>query len=151
MNTLTADDISLVQTCGACPEQYDAYDPDGRKVAYLRLRHGYFTVEMPHAGGKRVYSAEPSGDGIFAPDERDDYLREARERIAGYLTAADGRPSVMAQAIAITTALEEAAIAHYHLDDGKVIEIYVSQIAAVVGRVLRREAGDGDTPISEEK
>jgi hypothetical protein len=135
------DDISLTQTCGACPEQYDAYAPDGRKVAYLRLRHGHFTVDMPHAGGTTVYSAEPSGDGIFAPDERDDYLREARKVIAGYLSAAGGRPSVMTRAIAIATALEEAAIADYDLDDGKVIEVYVKDIARVVARVL---GGEGE-------
>jgi hypothetical protein len=134
---LTADDISLTQTCYACPEQYDAYDPDGRKVAYLRLRHGCFAVDMPAVGGATVYSAEPAGDGIFDPAERDDYLREARERIAAYLNAAGDRPSVMAQVIAITAALEEAAIADHDMDDGKVIEIYVSRVAAVVGRVLR--------------
>jgi hypothetical protein len=140
---LTADDISLTQTCYACPEQYDAYDPDGRLVGYLRLRHGWFTVDMPDASGTEVYSAQPAGDGLFAPDERDDYLRAARERIASYLNAAGGRPTVMAQAIAITTALEEAAIADYDADDGKVIEIYVSQIAAVVGRVLA-SSGNGE-------
>jgi len=140
VSTLTADDIRLEQTCYACPEQYDAYDPDGRKVAYLRLRHGYFTVDMPYVRGTTIYSAEPSGDGMFTPDERDDYLREARERIATHLAAADGRPSVMALTIAITTALEEAAIADYRLDDGKVIEIYVSQIAPIVARTLRGEA-----------
>ena len=61
-----------------------------------------------------------------------------------YLNASDGRPSVMAQVIAITKALEEAAIADYDLDDGKVIEIYVSQIAPVVARVLR-EGGDEES------
>jgi hypothetical protein len=137
--SITADDIRLERTCFACPEQYDAYDPDGRKVAYLRLRHGWFKVDMPGVGGETVYSAEPAGDGIFADGERDEYLDAAREMIAVYLNAADGRPSVMAQAIAITSALEKAAIAGYDLDDGKVIEIYVSQIAPVVARILGEE------------
>ena len=137
MTTITADDIRLDQTCTACPEQYDAYTPDGRKVAYLRLRNGIFTVNMPHAGGTTIYIAEPAGDGIFDPGERDDYLREARERIAAHLAAADGRPSVMALSIAITAALEDAAIADYRLDGGKVIELHVNEIAEVVGRVLR--------------
>ena len=90
MTALTADDISLTQTCGACPEQYDAYDPDGKQVGYLRLRHGYFSVDMPDAGGTEVYGACPQGDGIFDPDERDGYLRTARERIAEHLNAAAG-------------------------------------------------------------
>lgn len=142
MSIITADDIRLERTCYACPEQYDAYDPDGRKVAYLRLRHGYFKVDMPGVGGQTVYSAEPAGDGIFDGGERDDYLREARERIALFLSAADGSPSVMAQAIAITSALEKAAIADYDLDDGKVIEIYVSQIAPIVAQVLAEGSAD---------
>jgi hypothetical protein len=70
MADLTAGDIRLERTCYACPEQYDAYGPDGRKVAYLRLRHGRLTVDMPHAGGQTVYSAERAGDGIFADGER---------------------------------------------------------------------------------
>lgn len=41
----------------------------------------------------------------------------------------------LAQAIAM--AIEEAAISDWDADDGKVIEIYVSQIAPIVERVLR--------------
>lgn len=87
---ITADDIRLERTCYACPEQYDAYDPDGRQVGYLRLRHGRFTVDMPDAGGTEVYNAAPIGDGIFAEDERDRYLGVARQKIADHLNAARG-------------------------------------------------------------
>lgn len=69
--------VILRQTCGACPEQYDAY-LDGVNVGYLRLRHGNFTVE---AGGELLYQAEPKGDGIFDEDERDYYLRFAVDAI----------------------------------------------------------------------
>ena len=34
-------EIKLIQTCGACPEQYDAFIGE-EQVGYLRLRHGYF-------------------------------------------------------------------------------------------------------------
>jgi len=136
VSTLTAGDIRLDQTCGACPEQYDAYAPDGRQVGYLQLRHGSFTVQMPGASGTVVYHANPAGDGVFDPGERDEYLREATQTIAAYLNAAGGAdPDAMT--LAITAALEEAAISDWEERDGKVIEIYVSQIAAVVGRVLR--------------
>lgn len=80
----TADDVSLYKTCDAFPEQYDALGPDGNQVAYLRLRHGRFTVECPDVGGVVVYAASPSGDGIFDDDERDRYLSAAKEAIAGY-------------------------------------------------------------------
>ena len=42
--------LKLVLTCGACPEQYDAFDGE-RQVGYLRLRHGHFTVTCPDVGG----------------------------------------------------------------------------------------------------
>jgi hypothetical protein len=69
--------IKLVLTCGACPEQYDAFDETGRMVGYLRLRHGSFRVDCPDSGGTTVYMAQPDGDGIFTDDERDYYLRHA--------------------------------------------------------------------------
>jgi hypothetical protein len=72
--------IRLVMTCGACPEQYNAYDGD-KQVGYLRLRHGGFTVEAPECGGELIYEASPRGDGIFEDDERDYYLRFAVDAI----------------------------------------------------------------------
>lgn len=81
---MKADDVSLHRTCIACPEQYDALGPDGNQIGYLRLRHGSFTVECPDVGGTLVYSASPSGEGIFDDDERDMYLSAAKEAIARY-------------------------------------------------------------------
>ena len=68
--------VRLVMTCSACPEQYDAFIGD-KKIGYLRLRHGHFTVEYPDCGDEMVYTASPDGDGIFNNDERDYYLRFA--------------------------------------------------------------------------
>ncbi len=72
--------IDLVQTCGACPEQYDCYIGPVQ-VGYLRLRHGYFYADYPDCGGKTVYEACPKGDGIFEKDEREYYLTKACEAI----------------------------------------------------------------------
>jgi hypothetical protein len=90
--------IILNETCGACPEQYDAYHVPGgepgeyaispieidflnkAKVAYLRLRHGYFTVTCG-LRSELVYHAHPNGDGLFDNDEREKYLREACKAI----------------------------------------------------------------------
>lgn len=60
--------IELRQLNTACPEDYNAY-LDGKQVAYLRLRHGSFTVRCPDGGGDVVYSGNPKGDGIFDDDE----------------------------------------------------------------------------------
>lgn len=71
----------LVLTCGACPEQYDVFDSDGKEVGYLRLRHGNFTVRCPDVCGEMVYYASPKGDGIFESDERFKFLTIAIEEI----------------------------------------------------------------------
>lgn len=72
--------LKLVQTCGACPEQYDVYAPDGEKIGYLRLRHGNFRADYLPTDDT-VYVASPDGDGIFADHERDYYLGEACEAL----------------------------------------------------------------------
>ena len=82
------DGVLLKRTCWACPEQYDAYI-GSRQIGYLRLRHGFFSVEYPDCGGTEVYSAEPEGDGIFEHDERETYLRAA----VTALKAADASPT----------------------------------------------------------
>lgn len=67
----------LVLTCQACPEQYDVF-LGGEEVGYLRLRHGAFRAWYPNfMSDEIVYSANPKGDGIFYPEERDHYLTEA--------------------------------------------------------------------------
>mgnify|MGYP003314552521 CR=1 FL=1 len=78
--------ITLEQTCGACPEQYDAYK-NGEKVGYLRLRHGYFRAECDDV---TVYEALSQGDGCFTDAERDFYLSEALRAIDEYLLNATG-------------------------------------------------------------
>ncbi len=77
-------DIRLELTCGACPEQYDAFWGD-RQVGYLRLRHGEFRVDVPDCGDETIYEAEPNGDGQFDDDERETYLTAAKEAIVQHL------------------------------------------------------------------
>lgn len=87
---ITTDQIKLNQTCSACPEQFDAYlegDLDNKQVGYLRLRHGYFSVEYPDSGGETIYEAQPNGDGCFTVKERDYYLDKAKESICKKLNS----------------------------------------------------------------
>jgi len=72
--------IELVQTCEACPEQYEAFHKE-KEVGYLRLRHGNFTVECE---GKLVYHCYPLGDGSFNDSERKYYLKKAKKAIKKY-------------------------------------------------------------------
>jgi len=84
--TLTISGVILVQTCGACPEQYDAYIED-KKVGYLRLRHGCFYACCPYPSSVsdfdtlRVYEANTMGDGAFEDEERDLHLAKAVDAI----------------------------------------------------------------------
>lgn len=85
-----ADDIVLLQTCGACPEQYDAYYKDMILVGYLRLRWGYFSVRCPGYNGKEVYSTDLDDGwaGCFKTDaQRSYHLQRSREAIAKYLNS----------------------------------------------------------------
>ena len=76
--------LEFDKTCSACPEQYDVYK-DGKQVAYLRLRHGTFTVRCPDVGGKIVYTSCPEGDGLFEDHERDEFLDAAATEINEWL------------------------------------------------------------------
>lgn len=76
--------IKLIQTSSAFPEQYDAIIR-GHRVGYLRLRHGYFTVNCPDDEGELVYEAYPNGQGMFDEEERSFYLKAARQKILNYL------------------------------------------------------------------
>lgn len=79
--------IKLIQTCGACPEQYDA-ELDMNRVGYLRLRWGGFNVTCPGVVGESVYYAEVGDDmcGQFpSPGERKQHLDLARKAIAEYV------------------------------------------------------------------
>lgn len=81
----TVGGFKFLRTCGACPEQYDVFDVNDTQVAYLRLRHGSFTVECPDVGGTVVFHEHPNGDGCFDNDERYDYLLNAVQAIEEHL------------------------------------------------------------------
>ncbi len=90
MKAIQLVDIRLDQTCGACPEQYHAYIGE-KQVGYLRLRWGHFRVDFPDCGGKTIYSAYPKGDGIFEPEERNYFLKKAKQAIIKELIAEDSK------------------------------------------------------------
>ena len=73
--------IRLVQTCFACPEQYDAFDGNGKRVGYIRLRGGRFRVQCPDIGGEDVF------EHIFAHDWYKGMFEDEQERKAFLGTA----------------------------------------------------------------
>ena len=65
--------LRLELTCEACPEQYEVFDGE-KQVAYLRLRHGYYSVTVPDVMGEDILNGEPVGEGMFEPEERFNYM-----------------------------------------------------------------------------
>jgi len=56
---INTDDLYIVMTCSAFPEQCNIYLSDRKtKVGYTRLRFGDFTVDYPDCGEKTVYEYE---------------------------------------------------------------------------------------------
>lgn len=90
---MSPDDIRLEQTCSAFPEQYDAFVGD-KQVGYLRLRHSYFSVEVPDCGGEIVYEVDDTnglkGDGQFSDDEREKFMAAAKDAIVKYFSEIAG-------------------------------------------------------------
>jgi len=81
---MTEDNLELRLTCGACPEQYDAFCA-GAKVGYLRLRAGQFSVHCPDEGGEGVYFDDTVGDGRFEDFERPFQLAAAKLEILRWM------------------------------------------------------------------
>lgn len=65
-------------TCRMYPEQYDVFK-DGQQVAYVRYRHGRFSVEVPDCSDDFVFEADLMDDdaGILLEEERQRYLEKA--------------------------------------------------------------------------
>jgi len=61
--------VSLTQTCGACPSQWNAMTDDGRQV-YIRYRWGYLSVCVGEAGDTTEY-AGVRGDPFFGEQHGD--------------------------------------------------------------------------------
>lgn len=82
---VNGNEYTLIQTCGACPEQYDVVR-EGKQVGYLRLRHGSFRADCPDCMSETVLmTRDVKGDGIFESYERDFWLKEAITSIDKHL------------------------------------------------------------------
>lgn len=76
-NTITIGKFVFHKTCDAWPEQYDVYK--GRKqVAYIRLRMGSLTAEVPDVCGELIYYKNYEKDSakgyFYTQEERMKYL-----------------------------------------------------------------------------
>lgn len=74
----------FVETCAACPEQYDVFDENSNQVGYVRLRWGSLYAQCPHVGGVTVYSVDLDHDGgcFSSNEERTLHLNAIAEAIS---------------------------------------------------------------------
>lgn len=86
--------LGFEKTCGACPEQYDVYNTEG-KVAYIRLRYGCLKVE-PYEKPDDEFASDDTicrfseefgmWQGEFNTEEqRIEYLTRCARKITEYL------------------------------------------------------------------
>ena len=71
-------------TCGACPEQYDVYDNNGKQVGYVRLRYGYLRCDYPDVLEETIYYANIGNDftGEFeSQEQRMEHLNNIADKI----------------------------------------------------------------------
>ena len=69
--------IRAVQTCGACPSQWDAWDAKGQEY-YLRYRFGHGTLQRGSASGPLLgeFDTGDPWDGVIGLDEFIKNLRQ---------------------------------------------------------------------------
>lgn len=60
--------IKYVQTCSACPAQWDAWDEDG-DYWYFRFRFGYGSAECEAKGEYREFEHGNALSGVIELDE----------------------------------------------------------------------------------
>ena len=84
--------FTWIQTCPACPEQYDIYAEKGPAIAYFRLRFGELEVN-PYLNGKvdrstTIYRRVFSDDwkGSLQADELNRLKQEIEQAITLYLS-----------------------------------------------------------------
>ncbi len=78
-------DVRLRKTSDESPEQYDAYDDEGNKIGYFRLRHGYFQASIGEWPAYVVYEADTDGHNKFTDAERGGHLRGAIDALLAKL------------------------------------------------------------------
>lgn len=78
--------LRFEQTCGACPEQYDVFDDEGKQVAYVRLRWGRLRVDVPDCGVETILSHQfdDPWKGCFNLDERPYWIGVVNDAIVGH-------------------------------------------------------------------
>ena len=85
---MKAKDVQLMPLGAECPEQYAAYDPDGKQIGYIRVRWGHCVAWCPdERSDNEVYASElKSGWWKFGSNqERKRHLRRIKAAIAAWV------------------------------------------------------------------
>ena len=85
---MNAKDVRLVSVGTECSEQYVVYDPDGKRIGYIRVRWGYCVAWRPdQSSDDEVYASElKNGWWKFGSNrERKRHLRRIKAAIAAWV------------------------------------------------------------------
>lgn len=84
------ENLKLIRTCNACPEQYDVLDGNGDYVGYIRFRYGELNVypvknSMPDLD-VNLLSRSVNDDllGVIPDGVRKEWLEESKKVILDY-------------------------------------------------------------------
>lgn len=68
-------ELMFVKTCEACPEQYDVYTKDNKRIGYVRLRWGLLRAEYIYEDERETVYIKTfhNDDGCFETEEDRQY------------------------------------------------------------------------------
>ena len=89
---MDANNLQLVCTCGACPEQYDVYSAENELVGYICFRLGSLYCCSQNQNGidfdNVVYTWDCNDGwaGVIPDDVREEVLENCKQALAKYCT-----------------------------------------------------------------
>lgn len=80
------DDVEFAVMCRACPEIYEVFDTNGKRLAYARLRNGNLRLYIPDFDGKLIYHKrfDDSRGAFYDEEERQENLQVMCNLIKDY-------------------------------------------------------------------
>ena len=81
---MTIKGLNFIQTCEACPEQYDVVDDNRNQVGYVRLRWGCLRCDYPDVGKETIYSTSFDDERMGYSDsqeQREHYLNIIADKL----------------------------------------------------------------------
>lgn len=89
---MNANNLRLVCTCGACPEQFDVYSDKNELIGYIRFRWGHLQCRPQNQNGidfdtiVYAWSCDDGWVGVIPGDVREEVLENCKQALVKYYT-----------------------------------------------------------------